>query len=493
MYSFDILQLKPLIPELFLAVIAMGLLMLGAFRATRAIKAVHYAAIISCALAIYLIALIPMQPQVLLHGMFVIDGFIHVSKCLVLLGALLVLLLSTQWQMREENGRFEFSILILLSTLGLLLLISAGDLMALYMGLELSSLSLYVLASFQRDSLKSTEAGLKYFVLGALASGMMLFGASLIYGFTGTTSFAALGALWKAADPLNTPLQVTTLLTSPGVLVGLVLIIVGLCFKISAVPFHMWTPDVYEGAPTPVTAFFAVAPKIAAVTLFTRLLMVPFGDLIVYWQQVIIFISIASMVIGALGALRQTNIKRLLAYSSIGHVGYILIGIAAGSEAGVSALLLYLTLYLFMSVGAFSCVLLLQRQGEYVENIAELSGLYQTRPLFAFALAAFMFSMAGIPPLAGFFGKMYVFLAAVEAQLYVLAVIGVLTSVIACYYYLKIVKLMFLDEAREPFDGNRSAALRYVLIVSSLVTLFFFLFPTPLVSYAKIAAQSLFL
>ncbi|MCH2548222.1 MAG: NADH-quinone oxidoreductase subunit N, partial [Alphaproteobacteria bacterium] len=278
---------------------------------------------------------------------------------------------------------------------------------------------------------------------------------------------------------------------SAGELVGLLIMIIGFSFKLSAVPFHIWTPDVYEGAPTPVTAFFAIAPKIAALAIFARVLMQPFGDLIVYWQQVIVFISVATMLVGALGAITQTNIKRLLAYSSIGHVGYALIGIAAGTEDGASALLIYLALYIFMTIGAFCCVLLMRRKGEYVEQISELSGLAQTRPLMAACMAIFMFSMAGIPPMAGFFGKFYIFAAAVNSGLYILAVIGVALSVIAAYYYLKVIKVMYFDEARTPFDKDMSGGMRLVLTVCSMFTLLFFLYPTPIIAYAKEAVKSL--
>ncbi|MEI6730296.1 MAG: NADH-quinone oxidoreductase subunit N, partial [Pseudomonadota bacterium] len=350
-------------------------------------------------------------------------------------------------------------------------------LMALYISLELASLPLYLLASFERDSLRSTESGVKYFVLGAIASGIMLFGSSLLYGFTGSLSFSVFANLHSL---------------SSGALLGLVLVITGFCFKISAAPFHNWTPDVYQGAPTPVTAYFSVVPKIAAMAIFIRFLIQAFGGLIHDWQQIILFVSALSMIVGALGGLTQTNIKRLLAYSSIGHVGYALMGLASGTLIGVSGIIVYFTLYIAMSIGAFACILYMQREGEYVEEISDLSGIAKTKPGIAFALALFMFSMAGIPPLAGFFGKMYVFLAAMESGLSTLAVIGVLSSVVACFYYLKIVKVMYFDDIIEPLDNVESNTLGVTIMLCALFTLLFFIMPTPLIYYANLAAGALF-
>ncbi len=419
--------------------------------------------------------------QLLFHDMFITDRFSFFVKAMLVASAALTFMLSAGWFNRAENQRFEFPVLMLFALLGMMLMVSAHDMLALYVGLELSSLPLYVLASFSRDSLKSTEAGLKYFVLGALASGLLLFGISLVYGFAGTTSFDALAHLFALSHAANN-----------GVVVGLVLILTGFCFKVSAAPFHMWTPDVYEGAPTPVTAYFSTAPKIAAIALLVRLMVQPFGALIHDWQQVVIVVSVASMIAGAFGALTQNNIKRLLAYSSIGHVGYALMGLAAGTVDGISAILIYFTLYIFMSAGAFACVLMMSRDNEPVETIADLAGLSRSRPRLALAFAIFMFSMAGIPPLAGFFGKMYVFLAALNAGLTTVAVIGVLSSVVACFYYLKIVKLMYFDEPALPFDTEVTPATRWVLVLCSVVTMFFFIFPTPLVDSARIAAEALF-
>src|SRR5438094_1510985 len=360
----------------------------------------------------------------------------------------------------------------------MMVLISAGDLIMLYLGLELMSLALYVVAASNRDNVRSTEAGLKYFVLGALSSGMLLYGASLIYGFTGTVSFAGIAAATKAG-------------TGIGIVFGLVFLLAGLCFKVSAVPFHMWTPDVYEGAPTPVTAFFSVAPKIAAIALFVRFLVEPFGGLLVEWRQIIVFLSVASMVLGAVAAIAQTNIKRLMAYSSIGHVGYALIGLAAASPAGIRGILVYMAIYLFMNLGTWTVILCMRQKGQMLEGIADLSGLGRTQPGLALALGIFMFALAGIPPTAGFFGKLYVFLAAIDAHLVGLAVIGVVTSVVGAFYYLRIVKVMYFDEPVLSFDHPIAAELKWVLVVAAILTMFFILYPDPVVGAAGAAAKSL--
>jgi NADH-quinone oxidoreductase subunit N len=363
-----------------------------------------------------------------------------------------------------------------------LAMISANDLISLYLGLELQSLALYVVAAFQRDSLRSTEAGLKYFVLGALSSGMLLYGASMIYGFAGTTGF--LGLATALTDSAAAPV---------GLIIGLVFVLTGLAFKVSAVPFHMWTPDVYEGAPTPATAFFSVAPKMAALALFVRVMVHPFGDLIEQWRQIIWFIAVASMLLGSFAAINQTNIKRLMAYSSIGHVGYALIGLAAGSEAGVRGILIYMAIYLFMNVGTFAVILCMRREGRMVERIDDLSGLSRSQPTLALALAIFMFSMAGIPPLAGFFAKFYIFMAAIDAHLFVLAVIGVVTSVVGAFYYIRIVKLMYFDEpVGVPFDRPISVELKAVLVLSAVVILFWFVLPGPIFNAADAATAALF-
>lgn len=480
MIGITLQSINPMMPEIFLAVATVLLLMHGVFVRSKADGVNVSLAVFTLALALGIVVLAAGPTEILMNDMYIADHFASFVKILILLSGVMVLLLSASW-LGEDGGRpFEFIILMMFATLGMLFMASAADLLMLYVGLEMASLCLYVLAAFQRDDGKSNEAGLKYFVLGALASGMMLFGMSLIYGFAGSTGFADLGQLFIAGEPV-----------SKGLVVGIILMIVGFCFKLSAVPFHMWAPDVYEGAPTPVTAFLATAPKMAAFALFTRLLMQPFGDVVTQWQQVIIFISAASMLVGALAAIMQTNIKRLLAYSSIGHVGFILMGLAAGSAAGVQAMLIYMALYIFMSAGAFGCVLLMRRNGQAVEDIKSLAGLSQVSPKMAAALAIFMFSMAGIPPLAGFFGKMYVVLAAVDSGLVKLAVFGVVTSVISCYYYLKVVKVMYFDAPTKNLDPYMPVSIAAVVTVAACVMLFFFLIPSPLITHAQQAAKTL--
>ncbi|MEE9317475.1 MAG: NADH-quinone oxidoreductase subunit NuoN, partial [Rhodospirillales bacterium] len=353
----------------------------------------------------------------------------------------------------------------------------------LYVGLEMQSLSLYVIAAFQRDDTRSTEAGLKYFVLGAVASGMLLYGSSLIYGFTGTTNFDQIHAVLKAGHEGG---------ASIGVIFGIVFILAGLAFKVSAVPFHMWTPDVYEGAPTPITAFFSVAPKIAALALFIRVMVGPFGTLLAEWQQIVVFISVASMMLGAFAAINQRNIKRLMAYSSIGHAGYALIGLAVGNEAGIRGMLIYLAIYLFMNIGTFACILCMRRGDKMVEGIDDLAGLGKTHPMLALAITVFMFSMAGIPPLAGFFGKLYIFLPAIEEGLYGLAVIGVLSSVVAAFYYMRIVQIMYFEDTDQVLDKPVGRDLGLVITATSLVITFFFVYPAPVLAAAAAAAKALF-
>jgi len=372
-------------------------------------------------------------------------------------------------------------VLVLLATTGMMVMVSANDLIILYLGLELQNLALYVVASFDRDSTRSSESGLKYFVLSGLSSGLLLYGASLVYGFAGTTSFGALAQVMSGA---GTP--------SVGLIIGVVFVIVGIAFKVSAVPFHMWVPDVYEGAPTPVTAFFSVAPKMAAVALFMRFLIEPFGAMLVEWRQVIVFLSVASMILGSVAAIAQSNIKRLMAYSSIGHIGYALIGLASATPNGIRGVLVYMAIYLFMNVGCFAVILSMRQQGKMVESISDLAGLSRTRPGMALGLAIFMFAMAGIPPTAGFFSKLYIFLAAIDAHLTGLAIIGVVTSVVGAFYYLRVVKVMYFDEPAGAFDPM-SVELKAVLFVTAVVTMFFFLLPDPVVGSAQAAAASLFL
>ncbi len=400
------------------------------------------------------------------------------SSCLALAGSGGALMLSLDWLTIEKQQKFEYGVLFLLSTLGMLMLISAADLIALYLGLELMSLPLYVVAASNRDNVRSTEAGLKYFVLGALSSGMLLYGASLIYGFTGTVNFVGIA-------------KATGQGANIGLIFGLVFMFVGFCFKISAVPFHMWTPDVYEGAPTPVTAFFAAAPKVAGIAIFVRATVVAFPGITHEWQQIVVFVSIASMVLGAFAAIGQRNIKRLMAYSSIGHMGFALVGLAAGTPEGVQGVLVYMSIYVAMTLGTFAVILAMRRDGKFVETIGDLAGLARTHPTMAFFLAMLLFSLAGIPPLAGFFAKFYVFLAAIKAGLYMLAVIGVLSSVVGAFYYLTIVKIMYFDEPVKGFE-SMPGLLRLVLGVSGLIVMLFFAYPAPILDAATVAAKSLF-
>ena len=470
------------LPELWLALLGMAMLMLGAFGGDRTTRALTWLAAAGFAIAGVLVLVVtPDQAATAFAQLFVSDRFGAFMKLLVLTGSALSLLMSLAYNEREGMARFEYPVLFVFATLGMLMMVSANDFISLYVGLELQSLALYVVAAFQRDALRSTEAGLKYFVLGALSSGLLLYGASLVYGFAGTTRFAALAPLFAQGGPA--PI---------GVIVGIAFVAASLAFKVSAVPFHMWTPDVYEGAPTPVTAFFAAAPKIAALALFVRVLIGPFGALVAQWQQIVVFLSIASMALGAYAAINQRNIKRLMAYSSIANVGYALVGLAAGTEVGVRGVMIYMAIYLAMVLGAFCCILAMREGGRYVEEIGELAGLSKTQPLLAAVFAVFLFSLAGIPPLAGFFGKLYVFLAAIEAKLYTLAVIGVLTSVVGAYYYVRIVKIMYFDEPAVEFERPLGPVLASVLTATGFFTLFFIAWPEPILAGAKAAAATLF-
>ncbi|MEN3973873.1 NADH-quinone oxidoreductase subunit NuoN [Emcibacter sp. SYSU 3D8] len=479
----EVPALLPALPEIILAIGALFLLMLGAFSGEKSLRTVSLLAV--CLLLGAAIAVLPgyYDNVVTFGGMFVSDSFGGFCKILILIGSAVSIIISVDYLERENLKRFEYPVLIVLATLGMLMMVSSNDLIALYIGLETQSLALYVLAAFSRDSVRSTEAGLKYFVLGALSSGMLLYGSSLVYGYTGSTNFNEIAAAVTGSGPV-----------SIGLLFGLVFVLAGLAFKVSAVPFHMWTPDVYEGAPTPVTAFFAVAPKIAAMALLVRTLYGAFPEIADQWQQILVFLSIASMVVGAVFAIVQTNIKRLMAYSSIGHVGYALMGLAAASPDGVKAVLIYLAIYLAMNVGAFALIIAMRRKEGATESIADLAGLSRTRPAMALAIAIFMFSLAGIPPLAGFFGKFYVFIAAIDANLTFLAVIGALASAVSAFYYLRIVKVMYFDEPAEAFDVYTGRGIAVVASVSAVITV---IFAVPLIAgsldtAAMLAAQSLF-
>jgi len=470
--------LQPLLPEIVLAIGAMTLLMLSVFAGERSARFVNSLCILLLIGIGALIVWLPAGRVTLFDGSFVVDDFARFLKLLTLAGSAGTLILALDYLTKEGLQKAEYGVLVLLATLGMMVLISANDLIALYLGLELMSLPLYVIASSNRDNARSTEAGLKYFVLGALSSGMLLYGASLIYGFTGTVNFAGIAKATQDGAGL-------------GLIFGLVFLFAGLCFKISAVPFHMWTPDVYEGAPTPVTAFFAAAPKVAGIAIFVRATVVAFPGITHSWQQIVVFVAIASMVLGAFAAIGQSNIKRLMAYSSIGHMGFALVGIAAGTPEGVQGVLIYMVIYVGMTLGTFACILSMRRDGVMVETIADLSGLSRTKPTMAFMLAMLLFSLAGVPPLAGFFGKFYVFLAAVNAGLYTLAVIGVLSSVIGAFYYLRIVKIMYFD-APAPAFQRTPALVGLMLAVFGTLNIVFFVYPAPLLGAATAAAKSLF-
>src|SRR6266404_2394502 len=476
--TVEIPALLPALPEIVLAIGAMVLLMVGAFRGEQTAKGIEGAAILLLVLTGLIVVLLPAGKLVTFGGSFIVDGFARFLKLLALAGSAAAILMSSNYLALEKRETFEYSILILLSATGMMMLISAADLIALYLGLELMSLALYVIAAIDRDNARSTEAGLKYFVLGALSSGMLLYGCSLIYGFTGTVSFAGIA-------------KATTTGGGIGLTFGLVFLFAGFCFKVSAVPFHMWTPDVYEGAPTPITAFFAAAPKVAGIAMFVRTTIVAFPGILTQWQQIVVFVAIASMALGAFAAIGQKNIKRLMAYSSIGHMGFALVGLAAGTQQGVHGVLVYMAIYVAMTLGTFACILSMRREGQLVEDIGDLAGLARTKPAMAFFLAMLLFSLAGIPPLAGFFAKFYVFLAAIKAGLFALAVIGVLASVVGAYYYLMIVKTMYFDEPKGSFEPM-ARELKLVLGVTGLFNLLFFAYPAPLIEAADAAAKSLF-
>jgi NADH-quinone oxidoreductase subunit N len=471
----------PALPEIALACAAMVLLLIGVFRGEGSTRLVSWLSVLVLLGILLLAARLGLDRRVGFYGMFITDAFALFMKALVLIGSAVAIVMAMRFNEEHQIARFEFPVLVLLATTGMMIMVSANDLITLYLGLELQSLALYVVAAFDRDSVRSSEAGLKYFVLGALSSGMLLYGASMIYGFAGTTSFAAL------AQTLTGPGA-----ASQGLIIGIVFVTVGIAFKVSAVPFHMWVPDVYEGAPTPVTAFFAVAPKMAAIALFMRFLIEPFGPMLAEWRQIIVFLSVASMVLGTVAAIAQTSIKRLMAYSSIGHIGYALIGLAVATPSGIRGVLVYMAIYLFMNVGTFAVILCMRQQGKMLEGINDLAGLSRTQPGLALALAIFMFAMAGIPPTAGFFAKLYIFLAAIDAKLTGLAIIGVVTSVVGAFYYLRVVKVMYFDEPVGAFDRPIAVELKAVLVVTAIVTMFFFLLPDPVVGGAETAAASLF-
>ena len=475
----EALNIMPAMPEVVMAVGAMALLMVGVFASEKSTNTVTGLAIALLVVAGILVINGSGETVEIFDGAFVVDPFSNLMKILTLIGSIAAIAMSVGFVRREKFDRFEYPILIVLATLGMMMMISSNDLIALYLGLELQSLSLYVIAAINRDSTRSTEAGLKYFVLGALSSGFLLYGMSLIYGFTGHTGYGAIAAALQTDS------------SSIGIVIGLVFVLAGLAFKISAVPFHMWTPDVYQGSPTPVTAFFAAAPKIAAMALFVRVVYDAFEPITKDWQQIVVFISIASMILGAFAAIGQNNIKRLMAYSSIGHMGYALVGLAAGSQVGVEGVIIYMLIYMVMTLGAFACILSMREKDGMVENIDALAGASKTHPWMAFVLAMIMFSLAGIPPLAGFFGKWFVFVAAIEADLYFLAIIGVLSSVVGAFYYLRIVKIMYFDNVKSEFV-KAPAELGVIMTIAGIFVVGFMLIVGPVGEIATVAAKTFF-
>ena len=463
-------------PELFIAITLLALLMLGVFK-KNSFNIVSKFTSFALLLAIPIVFINDSSSLKLFSDNYAIDELSSFLKILILGSSAFALFFTNQYIKDNKIDQFEYPVLIVAAILGMFVMVSSNNLIGLYLGIELQSLSLYVLASLNRDSTKSTEAGVKYFVLGALSSGLLLYGCSLVYGFTGSTNY------YTIAENFNSG--------NIALLFGLVFILVGLAFKISAVPFHMWTPDVYEGAPTSVTAFFALAPKVAGFGALIRILYVAFENIFVEWQSILIFISVASMILGAVAAIGQTNIKRLMAYSSISHMGYALAGLTTGIQEGVSASLLYIFIYVVMNIGSFACIIIMKRKNIYLENIRDLSGLSKNHPVIAFSLTVILFSLAGIPPLAGFFAKFYIFMAVVKSELIILAIIGLLTSVISAFYYLRIIKIMYFDPEQEKFDPITSKGIQISLSFSTLLILFYFLNPSILNYFVNIASKAI--
>ncbi|WP_422785552.1 NADH-quinone oxidoreductase subunit NuoN [Roseibium algae] len=472
-------DLMPALPEIFLAVGALVLLMIGAFGGQRVSFLVTGMSMGLIAATALFVLPFGAKLGVTFGGAFILDEFAYFMKLLVLIGSFFAIAMSWAFAKSQSFDKFEYPVLIVLATLGMLLMLSANGMISLYLGLELQSLALYVIAAINRESVRSTEAGLKYFVLGSLSSGMLLYGMSLVYGFSGQIGFPQIAEVVSHEG------------ASLGLIIGMTFVLAGVAFKISAVPFHMWTPDVYEGAPTPVTAFLAAAPKVAAMGMLVRIVISGFEPITSDWQQVLVFVALASMALGSFAAIGQTNIKRLMAYSSIGHMGYALVGLAAGTQIGVEGVVIYMTAYLAMTLGVFACILSMRRKNGMVEDINELAGLSQTNLPMAILLAIFMWSLAGIPPFIGFFAKWFVFSAAVEAGLYPLAIIGVVMSVVGAYYYLRIIKVMFFDQPTEAFE-TMPVELKVVLGLSGICVIFFAAMPGPIVQAASAAAGALF-
>ena len=459
-------NLNILFPEIFLSLSVFSILMIGVFIKNSFNLIFNLTSIIIVA-TISIILTSPSNKEKIFLDSFTRDAFSNYFKILILLSSLFVLNSSKSFIIDNKLDKFEYPIIILLSILGMFFMVSSNDLILFYLGLELQSLSLYILASIDRDNLRSTESGIKYFVLSALSSGLLLYGCSLLYGFTGSTNFEII------ASQLNEE--------NTGAVFAMVFILVGLAFKVSAVPFHMWTPDVYEGAPTSITSYFAVVPKVAGLALLIKFMFIPFSNILLEWQTIIIFISIASMILGAIAAMIQKNFKRLLAYSSIGHIGYALAGVATGVISGYQSAIVYISIYVIMNIGAFSCLYLLKKDGQYKENISDLSGISKKHPLVAISLLIILFSLAGIPPLAGFFAKFYIFKSVLEQSMYFLAIVGLLSTVIAAFYYLRIIKIMYFDKEKEKYDTDHSLWLKLSLTASTLLILIYFISPSQLI------------
>ena len=455
--------IKYLVPEVFLSLSIFSLLMIGVF-VKNSFNLIYKLSIFLIFLLILIVLNTDGETIKIFKESFVSDNFSLFAKLLILISSFFILIISKQYIVDIKNNKFEYPIIVLLSILGMFFMVSSNDLILFYLGLELQSLSLYILASMDRDNLKSSEAGIKYFVLSALSSGLLLYGCSLLYGFTGSTNFEVIAS--NTAD------------STIGIIFAMVFILVGLAFKVSAVPFHMWTPDVYEGSPTSVTSFFSVVPKVAGIVIFIRFMYLPFQEILDQWRYILVFISIASMILGAVAAIGQNNIKRLIAYSSIGHIGYAIAGMTPGTENGFKSTLIYISIYAVMNIGVFACIFLMKRNGKYIEDIQELSGASRNHPLMSLSLLIILFSLAGIPPMAGFFAKFYVFMAVVESGMFTLAAIGLVTTVVSAFYYIRIIKIMYFDDPKKPFEQLKDFGIYGSLIVSCIFLISFFLYPS---------------
>ena len=455
--------IKYLVPEVFLSLSIFSLLMIGVF-VKNSFNLIYKLSIFLIFLLILIVLNTDNETIKIFKESFVSDNFSLFAKLLILISSFFILIISKKYIVDTKNNKFEYPIIVLLSILGMFFMVSSNDLILFYLGLELQSLSLYILASIDRDNLKSSEAGIKFFVLSALSSGLLLYGCSLLYGFTGSTNFEVIAS--NTAD------------STIGIIFAMVFILVGLAFKVSAVPFHMWTPDVYEGSPTSVTSFFSVVPKVAGIVIFIRFMYLPFQEILDQWKYILVFISIASMILGAVAAIGQNNIKRLIAYSSIGHIGYAIAGMTPGTENGFKSTLIYISIYAVMNIGVFACIFLMKRNGKYIEDIQELSGASKNHPLMSLSLLIILSSLAGIPPMAGFFAKFYVFMAVIESGMFTLAVIGLVTTVVSAFYYIRIIKIMYFDDPKKPFEQLKDFGIYGSLIVSCIFLVSFFLYPS---------------